>query len=116
MAFKPSGPFNVAMRLLVPTETQVLGVTKKAYPAPAESPQIFASIRQFSGMERLSDGVVQPINQITACTWWRPDIKADCKLYIEFTEETYDIVGDPEDVEMRHKWCLVKLKKSGGKA
>lgn len=116
MAFKPSGPFNVAMRLLIPQESQTLGVTKKTFPAPADSPQIFASIRQFSGMERLTDGVVQPVNQITACTWYRPDIKADCKLYLEFTGETYDIQGEPEDIEMRHKWLLVKIKKAGGRA
>ena len=34
-AFKPSSPFDVAMKLLTPTETMVKGVVKKVFPDPS---------------------------------------------------------------------------------
>jgi hypothetical protein len=32
--FKPSSPFDAAMKLLIPTESKVKGVTKKDFPDP----------------------------------------------------------------------------------
>ena len=49
-------------------------------------------------------------------TWYRPDIKSDCHIYICETGDEYKIIGIPEDIEMRHQFMKIKVEKVGGKA
>lgn len=115
MAFKPSAPFNVAMRILKPVGDRVLGVLDKAFSTPSDSELIYGSFKTFGGTERLSNDVYTIVNTATIDTWYRPDIKADCRIYICDTKDTYEIVADPEDVDFRHQYMRIKVKKAGGK-
>lgn len=115
MAFKPSAPFNVAMRILKPVGDRVLGVLDKAFSTPSESDLFYGSFKTFGGTERLSNDVYTIVNTATIDTWYRPDIKADCRIYICDTGDTYEIVADPEDVDFRHQYMRIKVKKAGGK-
>ena len=118
--FKPSAPFNVPMKLLVPTSTSVQGVLKKVFPKPEDVPDetglFFGSFRTFGGVENVEDGVFTLINTATIDTWYRPDIKADCHVYICDADQTYEIISDPEDIDMRHQYLQFKVNKVGGKA
>lgn len=115
--FRPSAPFNVAMKLIVPiTSDRVSGAAKKTYSVPEKSELIFGSFRTFGGTESIKDGVYTTINTGVVNTWYRPDIKADCKIYLCDTEQYYDIVSDPEDIDFRHQYMQFKVQKIGGKA
>lgn len=114
--YRPTEPFNVAMKILVPTSERVQGATKKEFSDPEDSELIYGSFRTFGGVENIQDGVYTLINTATINTWYRPDIKADCRIYICETEQTYEITGDPEDINMRHQYLQIKVRKVGGKA
>lgn len=114
--YKPSAPFNVAMKLLVPTTSKAYGAGKKTFSAPAESELFFGSFRTFGGTEYLRDGIYTTIDTAVIDTWYRPDIKADCQIYLCDNEQTYDIVSDPEDIDFRHQYMQFKVRKVGGKA
>lgn len=114
--FKASAPFTVAMKLLVPTSERVQGVLKKGFSDPEESELIFGSFRTFGGTENTQDGMYTLIDTATIDTWYRPDIKADCRLYICETQQTYEIMGSPEDIDMRHQYLQIRVRKVGGKA
>ena len=114
--YKPSAPFSVAMKLLVPTTTSAYGVTKKEFTAPAASEQFFGSFRTFGGTEMQQDGVLSVVDTAVVDTWYRPDIKANCQIYLCDTGQTYDIVSDPEDIDFRHQYLQFKVRKVGGKA
>lgn len=114
--YKPSAPFNVAMRLLKPVATVVTGVTKKVFPDIEDSELFFGSFRTFGGTESMADGVYTVMNTAVIDTWFRPDITADCQIYLCETEQIYDIVSDPEDIDFRHQYMQFKVKKAGGKA
>ena len=116
MAYKPSAPFSVAMKLLVPTTSKELGVTKKTFTDPESSEMFFGSFRTFGGTENMQDGVITVIDTAVIDTWYRPDITADCQIYVCDTGKTYDIVSDPEDIDFRHQYMQFKVKKVGGKA
>lgn len=117
--YKPSAPFNVPMKLLIPTEQVITGTTKKVFPLPSEVPDetglIFGSFRTFGGTENIKDGVYTLINTAVIDTWYRPDIKANCRLYLCETEQIYEIISDPEDIDMRHQYLQFKVRKIGGK-
>lgn len=114
--YKPSAPFSVPMKILVPTSSSVQGVLKKEYSDPEDSELFFGSFRTFGGVENVQDGVYTLINTATVDTWYRPDIKADCRIYLCETGDIYEITGDPEDIEMRHQYLQIRLRKVGGKA
>lgn len=115
--FKPNAPFDVAMKLLIPTSTVVKGVTKKVFPIPDEVEEVmFGSFRTFGGTENFSNNVYTIFNTATIETWFNPDIKADCRIYICETGEVYEIISEPENIDMRHQFIQFKVEKVGGKA
>lgn len=114
--YKPSAPFNVAMKLLVPETTNSYGAGQKTFSAPETSEQFFGSFRTFGGTENLSDGMYTVFNTAVIDTWYRPNIKADCKIYLCETGQIYDIISEPEDIDFRHQYMQFKVKKVGGKA
>lgn len=124
-AYKAAGPFTVPMYLLIPTETRVQGAAQKIWPqipeagkpAPENAPPlIWGSFRTFGGSESSRDGVYTIVNTATIDTWWRPDITAACRIALAEIGDQYDIIADPEDIERRHQYMQLKVRKVGGKA
>lgn len=113
--FKPQMPFDVAMKLLIPTETKVKGTTKKEFPSPDNAPLINGSFRTFGGTENFSNDVYMVFNTAWIDTWYRPDITSDCRIYICETGETFEIITSPENIGMRHQYMQFKVQKVGGK-
>lgn len=140
-AYKTNAPFDVAMKLLIPVTVKEKGVVRKiyqddiegeiAYPLsinwnnPIEfsklttflekAPTIYGSFRTFSGTENMSNGVYTVFDTATVDTWWRPDIKSDCQIYLCETEEIWNIISRPENIGMRHQYMQFRLQKVGGK-
>ena len=116
--FHPSAPFNVPMKLLIPTETVISGTTKKTFPNPADVPDTLlfnASFRTFGGTETVRNGVYTLMDTAVIDTWYTPEIKANCRIYLCETEQIYEIISDPEDIDMRHQYLQFKVRKIGGK-
>lgn len=111
-AYKPSGPFVVPIQLFIPTVMPVKGVNKKTY--PANGILINGTFRTFGGTERTVNDlfVVEDTGKIE--TWYRPDITADCRLKIGDTN--YEILGTPENVQMRNQYLLIKVRAIKGGA
>ena len=114
--YKPAAPFTVAMKLLKPTVGMAYGVGGKTFSTPANSDTIYGSFRTFGGTENTRDGIYTIVNTAVIDTWYRPDITADCQIYICDTGQKYEIVSDPEDIDLRHQYMQFKVRKVGGKA
>ena len=110
--FKPHTPYNVPVTLLVPTVQTVKGVRKKIYEDNGAT--IFCSVRTFGGTERVTNDVLVLENTATVETCYRPDIKADCRLLIN--GQPFEIMGEPENVNMRNQYLIVKVKAVKGGA
>lgn len=115
-AYKPALPFNVSMMLLVPTTTRVQGVAKKAFPKPEEGLPFNGSFRTFGGTERITNDVYTIEATATIDTWYRPDITSDCHIYICQTGQTYEIISEPENIDMRNQYMQFRVRKVGGRA
>lgn len=115
-SYKPSTPFNVAMKILVPTSARVYGALEKSFSAPKDSAQFNGSFKTFGGTENIKDGVLTVIDTAVIETWYRPDITADCRIYVCESEDVYDVIGTPEDINMQHQFLKFKVQKIGGKA
>lgn len=114
--YRPKTPFVVAMKLLTPTYDYVAGVAKKGWSDPDDSPKFYGALRTFGGTETIRNDLYTLVDTAVIDTWYRPDIKADCRIYICETEQEYDIISDPEDIDMRHQFLQFKVRKVGGHA
>lgn len=110
--FKQHAPYATPVILLKPTTTVVKGVRKKIYSDTGET--IYCSVRTFGGTERVVNDVLVLENTATVETWYRPDITADCRLVINGTP--FEIIGEPENINMRNQFLLVKVKAVKGGA
>lgn len=115
--YKPAMPFNVAMCLLAPVTTIVKGVRKPVFPDPDptdEAQLFYGSFRTFGGTESTENDIYTIIDTATIDTWFNPNIKADCRIYICESGETYEIKSNPENIEMRNQFLQIRVERIGG--
>ena len=110
--YRPSEPFTVPLWLLKPTYSDSYGVITKTY---TDGELIFASWKTYGGTEREVNGVYSIENTAIVETWYRPDIKSNCRLRTE-TGEVYEILGEPEDISLRHQFLKFKVMQIKGGA
>lgn len=116
-SFRPSGPYTVAIKVLIPVETKVMSTKKKTFPDPKDvETVIFCSFKTYGGTENFSNDLYTIYDTATVETWWRSDITSDCRIYICETGESWDVISRPEDVDMRHQYMRFKVQLVGGKA
>lgn len=115
MNYRPKEIDNLdcAMRLLIPTYTKVNGVEKKTF--PETGPLFFANFKTYGGTERDVNGkyVIEDTSNIV--TWFRPDIKSDCRVVRLEDGAVFEIMNEPEDVNFRHMFIIFKVKRVKGK-
>lgn len=111
--YRPTGPFNVPMWIFVPQKITVKGSTKKVYPDEGE--QIWCTFKSFGGTEINNNGVLIVEDTAVIETWFRPDIKSDCKIKDEDGIE-YEILGTPENISRRNQFLRFKIRALRGNA
>ena len=112
--FKPAFPYSTTIELLIPTYTTQKGVKVKNY--PDEGVQMNCSFKTYGGTESIQNDVYSVINTANVETWYRPDIKADCRIRILETRDVYEIIGKPENINMRNQFVKFKVRGIEGDA
>ena len=114
MSYRPKLENTIPLILLVPTYRTVHGVTTKTY--SSEGDMIYGSFKTYGGTERNIDGLYSIEDTAVVETWYRPDIRSDCRIRIASTGAVYDIINEPEDIDMRHQFLKFKVKRVKGGA
>lgn len=110
--YRPKSSFTTPFMLLVPTYRKELGKLIKIYPDDGDI--INVSFKTFGGTETIINDVwsVQDTGEIE--TWYRPDITADVRMKRMTDGKMYEVVGDPENIEMRNQFMKFKVKSMRG--
>ena len=111
MAYK-SLPFNVVLTLQTPKIVTVKGSPKKTY---TDAGEIYCSFRTFGGTGTTSNGALTVENTAVVDTWYNPDITADSRV-ITADGGVYEILGTPENIEMRCQFMRFKIREIRGGA
>lgn len=114
--YKISAPFTVAMVLLVPTYAKVLGVNGKTFPAIKDGIPFNGNFRTFGGTEREVNGIYSIEDTAIVETWYNPVIKSDCRIAIRESEAVYEIINEPENVELRNQYLRFRVRHVKGGA
>lgn len=112
--YKPAYPFSTAIELLIPTETVVKGVTKKTY--PKNGIRMNCSFKTYGGTEEVKDGVYAVIDTANVEMWYRPDVTSACRIKVLQTGRMYEIIGTPENIDMRNQFLKMRVRGIEGNA
>ena len=111
--YRPNEPFTVPMFLYIPEYKTAKGSTKKVYPTSREL--FYCSFRTFGGTEKIVNDVLTVEDTAVIETWYRPDIKSNC--IIENSDGLrYEILGTPENINMRNQILRFKVRTIKGGA
>lgn len=114
MSYRPNTIFMTPMYLLSPVTETVKGVPVKRYPDVSGGTLIYGSFKTFGGTESVSNDVLTVVDTAVIETWYRPDLEADSRLVIN--GKTYEVLGTPENIEMRNQFMRFKVRAVGGGA
>ena len=117
--YRPTSIFNIPMKILIPKWENVLGTNKKIYPSQEDVSAdliFYGSFKTFGGTEKVTNGLYSVEDTAVIETWFRPDIRAECGIALLDNGRIYEIVGTPENIEMRKQFLKFKVKRLGGKA
>lgn len=117
--YKPDLSNSIPLFLLIPTKSTEIGVTKKVYPKledilVQDSPNLFfGTFKSYGGTEKIINGIYSIIDTANIETWYRPDIKSDCKIALE-DGSIYEIINEPENINRRNQFLKFKIKRIKG--
>ena len=111
MSYRPSEPFTTPVELFHVSEIKTIrGVDVPTYSEKGEI--IMCSFKTYGGTETVVNGVISTISTANIETWYRPDITSSSR--IKLGSQTYEIMGDPEDIEQRHQFLKFKVRSVRG--
>ena len=105
-SYIPSTEFNQPFVLLKSKQVTIKGSTKKDV-EPIET--FFGSFRTFGGTETTSNGTLVVENTAIVETWFNPDITGDCNIQTS-NGQIYEILGTPENIQMRSVYMRFKIR------
>lgn len=107
---------TTALKLLIPTYEEFEGRRIPVYPAApyADDPLIFANFKTKGGTETEVNGVYSILDTAQVVTWYRPDIKSDCRIVRLSDMAVFDIKNEPENVEERGQYLIMKVERVKG--
>lgn len=115
-SYRPTTPFSTPLVLLIPTKSKSIGVNGYTYPELENGKLIFGSFKTYGGTEREVNGAYSVENTAVIETWFRPDIKSNCRIGVPETGAVYDILGEPENISMRNQFLKFKVMEVKGGA
>lgn len=105
-------PFTAVMGLYIPEYTTAKGSPKKAYKKLGD---FYCSYRTFGGTETVINGVLSVENTAVIETWYNPDITANCRVATP-DGSFFEILGTPENINMRNQYMRFKIREIRGGA
>lgn len=112
--YRPQIPFTTPLMLLIPTYETIKGVVVKKF--PTKGILIFGSFKTYGGTETTNNGVYSVLDTATIETWFRPDVKADCRIMLADGDATYEVIGEPENINLRNQFLKFKVQRVKGGA
>ena len=120
--FRPNeaAQMTTPLRLQVPKYATSNAVNKKTY--ENINGVIMANFKTFGGTEKEVNGLLAVEDTAQIVCWYRPDIKSNCRVVLldgnENTKEAkcYEILGEPENIEMRNQFLKFKVRRVRGGA
>ena len=114
--YRPDLSNTIALFLFVPTYSVVKGVEVKNYQSWENGELFYGSFKTYGGTERDVNGLYSIEDTAIIETWFRPDIKSNCRIGVPSTGAIYEVINEPENLNMRNQFLRFKVKRVKGGA
>ena len=114
--YRPSeaAQMTTAMLLQLPTNDSVYGVSTKDW--RDSSLVIQCNFKSYGGTERIVNDVLSVEDTAQVVCWFHPSIKGNCRLKRLSDNAVFEILGEPENIEMRNQFLKFKIRRVKGGA
>lgn len=114
--YRPSeaAQMTTAMRLQLPTIDTAYGVSTKVW--RDSNLVIQCNFKSYGGTERIVNDILTVEDTAQIVCWFYPDIKSDCRLVRLSDNAVFEILGEPENIEMRNQFLKFKIRRVKGGA
>ena len=102
---------RIPFQLLKPKTTVVMGVSKKDYVA---GDTFFCNFKTFGGTEKNVNGLYSIEDTANIVTWFRPDITGECKIKRLTDGAEFEIINEPENIDMLNQFLKFKVRRIKG--
>ena len=111
--FRPDamGQMTTAMQIVKTETKKELGVLVKE---EVLGDVIFCNFKTYGGTEKEVNGVLVIEDTADVVTWFRPDITSDCRLIRLADGAKFEILNEPENIEMRNMVLKFKVRRIKG--
>lgn len=75
---------------------------------------VYANFKTYGGTEKQVDGILEVEETAQVVCWYRPDIQSDCRIKRATDGAIFEIIGDPENIEMRNMFLKFKIRRIKG--
>lgn len=114
--YRPEIENPIPLKLLVPEYENKYGVENKKYPSIENGILFFGSFKTYGGTEKTVNGIYSIEDTAKIKCIYRPDIKSDCRIVLPQTNAVYEILGEPENINMRNQFLEFKVRRIKGQA
>ena len=97
---------------LVPTSKRVLGVETKVY--EPDGITRYCNFSTYGGTEKEVNGLLSVEDTAQIVAWYDPAIKGSDRIRNLLTGADYEILGQPENIEMRNQEMQFKVRRVTG--
>lgn len=123
-----SAQMTTAIQLQQPIKTKSSGVSQKSsgvsqksYGVSQKSYKdvdgvVMANFKTYGGTEKTDNGILSIEETAQIVCRYRPDIKSDTRVVLLQTGAIYEILGEPENIEMRNMFLKFKIRRIKGGA
>lgn len=114
--YRPSeaAQMTTPLQLQRPVTTVSYGVNKKTF-QPVDG-VIMANMKTFGGTEKIDNGIISVEDTAQIVCWYRPDITGGCRLVRLTDDASFEILGEPENIEIRNQFLKFKVRRIKGGA
>lgn len=105
------------MKLRVPVKPDVYvdGILKPQY-KDAVDPVFYCNFKTFGGTEQSVNGVYSVIDTANLTAYYRPDITSGCQVVRLQDNAVYEVIGEPENIDMANQFVKFKVRRVKGGA
>lgn len=119
--YRPSLNNMIPLILLIPTYTNVSGVNKKTFPTIEQALEdgynlFYGSFKTYGGTEQTVNGIYSILDTANIDTWYRPDITSECRVARANDGAIFEIINEPENINMRNQFLKFKVRRIKGGA
>ena len=112
--YRPTSEMTTALILQKPSGISSYNGVRTNTGYTDDSHVIYANFKTYGGTETQVNGVLEIIETAEVVCWYRPDIASNCRIKRADNGAVYEILNEPENIELRNQFLKFKVRRVKG--